>query len=1556
MKKIGNFVLPDTYRKPYKVETLPDQGREVFTSPLLNVIPKKPLPSAVFNSPIPKFIMPSQVGPVINPFNPIVTKQNPNSIQYAPILPNNNKGVKQLLEIGSKFPENVAAGTATALGGIADGLKTIDNVILGATKANPNNPLSKSLQTAVDFWDKEKVNNAQLGSSNDKFVQGVGNTVQAVTNMGPSIAATAAGAPVGVGLGLLAFSKGGNAANEAKQQYNATPLQQLNIMGTQAASEIITEYLPFKYFGKIAKTGLGGVMANGINQASKTVGAQALKDWAANTAINVVQEVAVSPIDKITKNAILGTNEKVFSLEQAKQDASGALAVSAIFAALGLPSSLKSNQMASEIVNTGSVPTQNQVNQIVEQIKIDSGIDVTSEIAKTEIDGTQADQGNGKKEISDYIDYSVNWKRELPKQPNKLDLGIEIEKSLADTVMNISGIDLSGYRHSLVDNEVRHIIKSHGELTNEKYPVTKDDLLKIPEIIKSYDRVYQGVPTREGNFTIMYEKRYNGKTYYLEYAAEDDKTLNGKQMIKVSSGSNPKFLKNKRLISGVNAENQPTQHVRNAIDQSNNSIPLNSELVNSPIEPGFVSNTTQPTQNAFKDDLSPLSPGSITNSNNSTEDNQSSTEATGNGSNLIKDNINNLYTKYEVDEKTKQKIDSLVENIMTVEDIDSAITQIEQMEKRLNLLPMNLQLFAEVKQELKAEGKRLAKDVLNLQNINDVDIQVLKDPSGAYLYSTDIFRAFKKAFGKNYNIIKEKVLDPFDKSKLDKANFEKEMLNKLDNNIVSKYNIKKGSKESAAIQMYGEGRLTKQQLKERFPKSWENIISADAWFRTQYDQLIDEINEARQSIYPSVQANIKSIKGRIQDKYELAKRKQTAYDDIINSKKEKIKALEVERAFGKLDSIRHREIQLRIDNLNASLTSQNMQDKLNSIKRTKDEARELADLVNSQSLWRGKVIPKRKDYYRHFNELSGISGLANIFSTPSQIDPKLAGISEYTAPKSKFLSLAQKRGNGAFKDDAVGGFIQYLQAASYSKYIDPQIDKFRLLQRYLEDSTADTKNMGNMVGYLKDYADDLAGKTNPADRYLQKYIPGGRMTFKMIDWINSRTKANVILGNISSSLSQIANVPQGIATVKNPVHLIKGFGNSIASYLDKGDARLYNKSSFLSERYSDKNYKKFDERILEQPKKFAGFMLEATDEIGTKFIWSSVYSKAKAEGINNPIKYADEVTRSLVAGRGVGEVPLIQKSKVFQAFAPFTLEVGNLWKVQKDFVNKKDIGGLLMLFIGNYILNNAMKEIRGSGVTFDPIEAILDAIDIFNDDDKNTAEKVAGGLGRIAGEVISNIPLGSTLASIYPEYGKVTGIETDADGNSKTTRTPTRKELFGDSDPTRFGPGLISRKALEDPFTMLALPFGGNQVKKTYKGLRDLGVFPRVSREKGKITPKLLSQPFPANYSYTSDGKKLNTPINPTPLTIGKAVLFGNSAIPEVKNYYENGKSLSPKQTKLFENLVMNYDYDIMELYDAFVKMKSVSKKEEKHQVLVDSGYSETEATFIIKRLYEKEQ
>ncbi|RUS42263.1 hypothetical protein [Cohnella sp. AR92] len=521
-----------------------------------------------------------------------------------------------------------------------------------------------------------------------------------------------------------------------------------------------------------------------------------------------------------------------------------------------------------------------------------------------------------------------------------------------------------------------------------------------------------------------------------------------------------------------------------------------------------------------------------------------------------------------------------------------------------------------------------------------------------------------------------------------------------------------------------------------------------------------------------------------------------------------------------------------------------------------------------------KIVPKREDYYRHFRELDGLEGLKNLFETPANIDPSLAGTSDFTKPRTKFAGFMQRRGLGPYKNDAVGGFLNYLPAASHATHIDPETAKIRSLAEALRGSSPDGSN-NTFIEYLDDFANDLAGKTNPFDRAVQKVV--SRKVMGLVNWISNRVKSNTILGNAGSAIAQTANIPLGIAHAKQ--YAVPGFVRTVSAAF-KEDAAMA-ESGFLKERFAQQMYRQFDTNwlTLKNPlhiKKLAEWTMETADKLGTYFVWNSSYAKALADKVADPIAHADDITRKLVAGRGVGETPLFLKSKVGKLIAPFQLEVGNLWHVMGDFAKKKDFTGLAVLFTANWLFNQGMKQVRGSGVTFDPIQATIDAVEGKD----MTAEQRAG---RIGGEVLSNVPLGQTIASL---------LFTSAD----------RQKYFGKSDPTRFGSGLPLAKAIEDPLHFVLPGFGGNQIKKATQGVEAMS-------EGAAYTPK----------------GEMKFPITMSPANVGRLIAFGPNSTPEAQEYYdENRRPLGAKDTEAFKQAD-----DKKQFYDNAMARRELSKIEE---------------------------
>lgn len=736
-------------------------------------------------------------------------------------------------------------------------------------------------------------------------------------------------------------------------------------------------------------------------------------------------------------------------------------------------------------------------------------------------------------------------------------------------------------------------------------------------------------------------------------------------------------------------------------------------------------------------------------------------------------------------------------------------------------------------------------------------------------YTTDFTRNLENTFKGDAPRVKRIILEPFDDAKAFKVREEQELLTKMKTEVVDKLGINKKSKLSSLTQQFGEKRVSFQELVQKVGQSdAEKIRTADTFFRTEYDRLLDEVNAIRFEVYGE--------KG---------------------------------------------------------------------------------------------LIPKREDYYRHFQDLDEtFGGIKNLFETPAMIDPQLVGISEFARPNSKFLAFAQKRGLGRFKDDAVGGYLDYVQAATYAKHIDPQIPKLREFANDLRTNTEGGLNP--FIQYLDDFTNDLAGKTNFLDRPVQKLI--GRRSMKILNALNSRVKANTVLGNLSSTISQIGNVPNALATIQDPVALTKGMFHVMGSALNKGHKELYKQSNFITERYADRLIRSFDKRLIDQPKKLAAWLLEALDEMSTKYIWSSAYEQGLKQS-DDPMRFADELTRKLVAGRSIGEVPLLQKSKLFQMIAPFTVEVSNALKVQKDLFKNKDLAGLGILYTSSFLLNNITEKITGNRILFDPI-------DVISEVSENPELSATESAGRMLGEIISAFPTGSNLAALYPEFGirdPVTGKQI----------APSREALFGEQDPTRFGTGLAVARGFQDPITRLILPFGGGQVRKTITGARDIGILPKINpkiallekdisttesklekvttrQEQTKLQnqlsqlrqdleqePKTTITPFPA--SFTKAGTRLRTPIEPTPIKKAKSLLFGTTSVSEVREFFkENAIPLGERQTQKFIDIVEKTKIDPNAFFEFVSANRSDKRKEIIRNALRDSNFTLEQKRVIFNDFY----
>lgn len=169
-------------------------------------------------------------------------------------------------------------------------------------------------------------------------------------------------------------------------------------------------------------------------------------------------------------------------------------------------------------------------------------------------DGVKYSFGVTQTDINNYVDAA--YKKENVEDYKKY---AEASQKLISDVAN--EIDISGYVHALRDNDIRHIKNSHGENTNEKYPITSEDIKQIPWIVENYDKVFVKTNAR-GKPGIVYVKvTSDNAIYYVEAVTEEyhnEKLLVNKQMIKTGFEEIPNLH---GLISAINKKEGSSQYL-----------------------------------------------------------------------------------------------------------------------------------------------------------------------------------------------------------------------------------------------------------------------------------------------------------------------------------------------------------------------------------------------------------------------------------------------------------------------------------------------------------------------------------------------------------------------------------------------------------------------------------------------------------------------------------------------------------------------------------------------------------------------------------------------------------------------------------------------------------------------------------------------------------------------------------------------------------------------------------------------------------------------------------
>ena len=492
----------------------------------------------------------------------------------------------------------------------------------------------------------------------------------------------------------------------------------------------------------------------------------------------------------------------------------------------------------------------------------------------------------------------------------------------------------------------------------------------------------------------------------------------------------------------------------------------------------------------------------------------------------------------------------------------------------------------------------------------------------------------------------------------------------------------------------------------------------------------------------------------------------------------------------------------------------------------------------------------------------------------------------------------------------------------------------------LFDDVTQTTKYGDLVTWLDDYANKLAGKQLFNDRSMEREV--GRMSLNAgRKLVSTFARANVA-GNLSSALNQTAQLPM-IAGELGPKYVAEAIGD-IASGKAKGD--FADRSDFLTEKRGI--------RYLTSTKgdKFTAALfwpLERMDYLVSSIAVRGKYRKELAEGRSekDALRAADRWGRDMMGSRSKGTAPLTFQSKnlISQMVNLFQVEALNSWehvtqdlfgpglremeeKLGKKEASRRLAGIIVGTLLGAFILNRVDEELYGgTPAQFDVLGLLTgflasgnglstnEQLGVWVDDvwQKMTGERLFGtdedagndefNLAAAAEDTIYNVSndvpyvrnvsgllgLGDQTLPMPDIYGTAKGIGSAvsdaASGDTEGFGSEIMRQLMGIAGDT--------------------LP-GGRQLEKTAQGAETLA--------RG------------GTYKGSGDNERLQYAVNPDFSTVLQAMLFGRNALSEARDFYAaNDGGLSASQTRTYQELVdMGADREVV--YDAIQKWRKIDK------------------------------
>ena len=388
----------------------------------------------------------------------------------------------------------------------------------------------------------------------------------------------------GAGLALMTARSAGSSAQQARQagaSYNQQLAYGLGSGALSLATEKISNVAtPFKKaFG-------GGVLDNAISGALAKLNNSA----AGRVALSMISEGGEEFIEDIFQPILQRATydpSARFDLSEALYDAAVGAAMGGIGAGVdvirqrgsGQADAQPTQEVRPEVQEGTYTPTPTNAPEGTQNAapNVETAVNENGLNSYSEQERVNLSSGKKNKVISTLQDAMSFVRNALSNKQNvdRAYLG-KVPDRVAQKVLADTGVDIRGMGAMMNGNDVRHIMKDHGdpmaEAARGQVPVTPDDIARIPEVISAPDRVTVSPETdSKGRTALVFEKQIGDK-YITIQGVSDGKHVLQTDTLYIRKG---KTRSTQDTIAGIPENTAPVINARSELPQSSPNLDSN---------------------------------------------------------------------------------------------------------------------------------------------------------------------------------------------------------------------------------------------------------------------------------------------------------------------------------------------------------------------------------------------------------------------------------------------------------------------------------------------------------------------------------------------------------------------------------------------------------------------------------------------------------------------------------------------------------------------------------------------------------------------------------------------------------------------------------------------------------------------------------------------------------------------------------------------------------------------------------------------------------------------